>query len=62
VTRMIRNSIEQQRQRNDYNRRASPTDHSDEIATLWSSLREDWLSPEGRANTAARIAYLESLA
>ena len=34
----------------------------DKIAMLWSSLREDWLSPEGRTNTVARIAYLESLA
>jgi hypothetical protein len=50
---------DQQQQRNDDWRKFLPADPAAEIVMLWASLKETWLSPEGRANTVARIEFLE---
>jgi hypothetical protein len=51
-------TFDDQQQRNDDRRKTPPPNYAAEIAMLWASLKDTWLTEAGRANTVARIAYL----
>jgi hypothetical protein len=57
--RETRTTSDSAQQRNDYLRKLIPPDYPAEIDMLERSLRRRFLSPTGRANTKARIAFLK---